>query len=53
VLPIESIDNAHRTFLALGTEVEVLEPPQLRVRLATAARALATRYAADEHGEGD
>ena len=52
VLPIESIDNAHRMFLALGTEVEVLEPPQLRARLAATARALAIRYAADEHGDG-
>lgn len=53
VLPIESIDKAHRTFLALGTEVEVLEPPQLRARLAATARALAIRYAADENGDRD
>ena len=53
VLPIESIDNAHRTFLALGTEVEVLEPPQLRARLAATVRALAIRYAADENGDRD
>jgi len=32
---------------------EVLEPPQLRARLAATARALAIRYASDEHGEGD
>jgi predicted DNA-binding transcriptional regulator YafY len=46
VLPIESIDNAHRAFLALGTEIEVLEPPELRARLAATAQALAIRYAA-------
>jgi predicted DNA-binding transcriptional regulator YafY len=51
VLPIESIDHAHRTFLALGTEAEVLEPPQLRARLAATARTLAIRYAADEDGD--
>jgi predicted DNA-binding transcriptional regulator YafY len=47
VVPIESIDTAYRMFLALGTEAEVLEPPQLRARLAATARALAIRYAAD------
>jgi predicted DNA-binding transcriptional regulator YafY len=50
VLPIESIDHAHRAFLALGTEAEVLEPPQLRARLAATARALAIRYGAAEDG---
>lgn len=53
ILPIESIDHAHHAFLALGTEVEVLQPPQLRARLAATARALATRYAADEDRERD
>jgi predicted DNA-binding transcriptional regulator YafY len=48
VVPIESVDRALRMFLALGTEAEVLEPPQLRARLAATARALAARYAADE-----
>jgi predicted DNA-binding transcriptional regulator YafY len=45
VLPIESIDDAHRMFLALGAEAEVLGPPQLRARLAATARTLAARYA--------
>ncbi len=45
VLPIESLDNAHRTFLAMGTDVEVLAPPELRGRLAETSRALAGRYA--------
>ena len=45
VLPIESFDHAHEVFLGLGTEVEVLGPPQLRARMAETARALAARYA--------
>ncbi|MQS10839.1 YafY family transcriptional regulator [Streptomyces kaniharaensis] len=44
VLPIESLDQAHAAFLALGTDVEVLAPPELRARLADTARALAHRY---------
>jgi predicted DNA-binding transcriptional regulator YafY len=51
VLPIESIDHAHRTFLALGTQVEVLEPAELRARLAATARALAIRYPAPEDAD--
>jgi predicted DNA-binding transcriptional regulator YafY len=46
VLPIESLDHAHRTFLAMGTDVEIVEPPELRARLTETARALAARYAA-------
>jgi predicted DNA-binding transcriptional regulator YafY len=46
VLPTESLDDAHRTFLALGTDVEVLEPPELRARLSATAQVLARRYAA-------
>lgn len=45
VLPIESLDHAHGFFLALGEDIEVLGPPQLRDRLAETARALAARYA--------
>jgi predicted DNA-binding transcriptional regulator YafY len=45
VLPIESLDHAHRTFLAMGTDVEIVEPPELRARLTETARALAARYA--------
>jgi predicted DNA-binding transcriptional regulator YafY len=44
VLPIESIDHAHREFLAMGADVEVLGPPELRARLAETAHALAARY---------
>jgi predicted DNA-binding transcriptional regulator YafY len=46
VLPIESLDNAHRMFLAMGADVEVLDPPELRERLAETVRVLADRYAA-------
>ncbi|GGQ32415.1 helix-turn-helix transcriptional regulator [Streptosporangium pseudovulgare] len=45
-LPVESLEHAHRTFLALGVDAEVLEPPELRARLAETSRALAARYAA-------
>ncbi len=44
VLPIESVDHAHGTFLAMGTDVEVLTPPELRTRLAGTIQALAARY---------
>ncbi|MFF8778581.1 helix-turn-helix transcriptional regulator [Streptomyces sp. NPDC015140] len=43
-VPIESIDHAHRDFLRLGAEVEVLAPAELRERIAETARILATRY---------
>lgn len=44
-VPVESVDNAHRLFLALGADVEVLAPDELRARMAETARALAKRYA--------
>ena len=44
VLPVESTEFALRQFLALGPEVEVLGPPELRARLAAAIRAAAARY---------
>ena len=44
VLPIESLDHAHKTFLALGADIEILEPPELRARLAETSRVLAARY---------
>ncbi|MFF2074746.1 helix-turn-helix transcriptional regulator [Kitasatospora sp. NPDC058162] len=43
-VPIESVDHAHGEFLRLGAEVEVLEPAELRERIAATARALAVRY---------
>jgi predicted DNA-binding transcriptional regulator YafY len=44
VVPIESVEQACREFLALGPDIEVLEPPELRARLAAAARATAALY---------
>ncbi len=44
VLPVESTEFALRQFLALGPEIEVLDPPELRSRLAAAARATAVLY---------
>lgn len=45
VLPVESLDHAHGRFLAMGADAEVLEPAELRSRLAATSRALAARYA--------
>lgn len=44
VLPIESVSHAHDEFLRLGADIEVLQPPELRARLAATARQLHTRY---------
>ncbi|MFF2042574.1 helix-turn-helix transcriptional regulator [Kitasatospora sp. NPDC058170] len=44
VVPIESVDHAHTEFLKLGAELEVLEPADLRDRMAASARALAGLY---------
>jgi predicted DNA-binding transcriptional regulator YafY len=43
-MPIESIDHAVSQLIRMGTEVEVLDPIELRVRLATTARALVAMY---------
>lgn len=45
IVPIESLIHAHQDFLRLGGDVEVLEPPELRLRLAETARSLAALYA--------
>ncbi len=44
VVPIESVAYAHQDFLRLGAEVEVLEPAELRERLAWTVRSLAAMY---------
>jgi predicted DNA-binding transcriptional regulator YafY len=44
VVPIESVAYAHQDFLRLGAEVEVLEPAELRERLAGTVRSLAAMY---------
>jgi predicted DNA-binding transcriptional regulator YafY len=43
-LPVESLDVGYTYMLRLGPEVEVLEPPVLRHRLADAARRLGDLY---------
>ncbi|MER7849811.1 YafY family protein [Kitasatospora sp. NPDC096077] len=43
-VPIESIDHAHGEFLRLGAEAEVLEPAELRERIAATVRELGVRY---------
>ncbi|MEV0428100.1 YafY family protein [Micromonospora sp. NPDC050495] len=45
-VPIESVRHAHTELLKLGAEVEVLEPAELRDRLASTAHALARLYPA-------
>jgi predicted DNA-binding transcriptional regulator YafY len=54
-LPVESVEVAYAQVLGLGPEVEVLDPPELRARLAEAAARTAALYAADRRpqaGEG-
>ncbi|MGN9757486.1 helix-turn-helix transcriptional regulator [Streptomyces sp. SD31] len=43
-VPIESVDHAHAEFLRLGAGVEVLEPPELRAKIARTVAELAERY---------
>ncbi|MFI9154561.1 helix-turn-helix transcriptional regulator [Streptomyces sp. NPDC053367] len=43
-VPIESLDRAHGDFLRLGTGIEVLEPAELRDRIAATAAELVRRY---------
>lgn len=45
VIPTEHYDYAHNDLLRLGPDIEVLEPQELRDRLAATARAMAARYA--------
>jgi predicted DNA-binding transcriptional regulator YafY len=44
VVPIESAERARLEFLALGPDIEVLDPPELRAAVAAAARAVAARH---------
>jgi len=43
-VPIESVEHACGEFLRLGTDIEVLEPPELRERMARTVAELAERY---------
>ncbi|NUS17409.1 MAG: WYL domain-containing protein [Streptomyces sp.] len=44
VIPVESLTHAEGELLRLGADVEVLDPPELRDRLAATARALTGLY---------
>ncbi|WP_369173790.1 helix-turn-helix transcriptional regulator [Streptomyces sp. R28] len=52
-VPIESVDHAHAEFLRLGTGIEVLEPPELRDKIARTVAELAERYGNSRPGGGD
>lgn len=52
-VPIESVEHAQGTFLRLGTDVEVLEPPELRARMARTIAELADRYGNSASPSGD
>jgi len=43
-IPIESIGHATGQLLSLGTDAEVLGPPELRARVCDTARAVAAQY---------
>ncbi|MCC9705674.1 YafY family transcriptional regulator [Streptomyces sp. MNU76] len=43
-VPVESVGHAHGEFLRLGTDIEVLEPAELRHRIARTVAELAERY---------
>nr|WP_229901450.1 WYL domain-containing protein [Streptomyces asoensis] len=52
-VPIESVEHAHADFLRLGTDIEVLGPPELRERIARTVTELAARYGNSPVGGGD
>jgi predicted DNA-binding transcriptional regulator YafY len=53
VAPIESIAHARQEFLRIGTDLEVLEPAELRAEMTAVTRSLAALYAARRSGEPD
>ena len=44
-VPIESVEHAAREMLRLGADAEVIEPAELRSRMAHAAHEMLARYA--------
>lgn len=52
-VPIESVEHAHGEFLRLGTDIEVLAPPELRDRIAHTVAQLAERYGNLPTGSGN
>ena len=51
-VPIESVDRAHAEFLRLGTGVEVLDPPELRERIARTRGPVRRRGRGHRRGRG-
>ena len=51
-IPIESIDRAASGLIALGADAEVVDPSELRERLATTVQELARLYAPNQPAEG-
>jgi predicted DNA-binding transcriptional regulator YafY len=49
-VPIESVKHATRQLMQLGAEVEVIEPIELRLAIARAARAMTACYGAESGG---
>lgn len=45
VVPIESVEHATRDLMRYGADIEVIEPGELRERIAAHARAMAARHA--------
>jgi predicted DNA-binding transcriptional regulator YafY len=49
VIPIEAIDQAAADFMRLGTDAEVIEPLELRHRIAEMAYAVSRLYNGASH----
>jgi predicted DNA-binding transcriptional regulator YafY len=49
VIPIETIDQAAADLMRLGTDAEVIDPPELRHRIAAMAREIAGLYHPSGH----
>ncbi|MGW3119550.1 helix-turn-helix transcriptional regulator [Streptomyces sp. NPDC001107] len=52
-VPIESVEHAHGEFLRMGTDIEVLQPPELRERIARTSAQLAEKYGSLAESDGD
>ncbi|MFF4489502.1 helix-turn-helix transcriptional regulator [Streptomyces sp. NPDC001544] len=52
-VPVESVEHAHGEFLRLGTDIEVLEPVELREKIARTVAELAARYGGAAEDSGD
>ncbi|MEU9312150.1 YafY family protein [Streptomyces sp. NPDC048256] len=52
-VPIESVEHAHAEFLRLGADIEVLQPPELRERIARTVSELAAVYGNSPVGGGN